>query len=162
EGQVWQFVAASRLEGPMRALTVAGLKSPAAIAVGVAVTLLFGLFALYSLPIQLFPDIDRPQIGIGTEWRAETPAQVESQIVEPEEDVLQGLPGLQKMESFANPGGGYVALTFALGTDMQSTLVDVVGRLNRLPPLPADAQKPFVQLASTQDANALLLYVFMQ
>jgi multidrug efflux pump subunit AcrB len=146
----------------MRALTIAGLKSPAAIAVGVAVTILFGLFALYSLPIQLFPDIDRPQIGIQTDWRAETPREVETQLVEPEEEVLQGLPGLQQLEGFANPGGGYVQLTFALGTDMKSTLVDVIGRLNRLPPLPADAQKPFVQLASTQDANALLLYVFMQ
>ncbi|HXC56499.1 MAG TPA: efflux RND transporter permease subunit [Rhizomicrobium sp.] len=146
----------------MRALTSAGLKSPAAIAVGVAVTILFGLFALYSLPIQLFPDIDRPQIGIETDWRSETPREVEAQLVEPEEEVLQGLPGLQQMDGFANPGGGYIQLTFALGTDMKNTLVDVIGRLNRLPPLPADAQKPFVQLASTQDANALLLYVFMQ
>lgn len=146
----------------MRALTMAGLKSPASIAVGVAVTLLFGLFALYSLPIQLFPDIDRPQIGIQTDWRAETPREVESQLVEPEEEVLQGLPGLQEMDGFANSGSGYIQLTFALGTDMKNTLVDVIGRLNRLPPLPADAQKPFVQLASTQDANALLLYVFMQ
>jgi multidrug efflux pump subunit AcrB len=146
----------------MRALTQAGLKSPAAIAVGVAVTILFGVFALYSLPIQLFPDIDRPQIGIETDWRAETPREVESQLVQPEEDVLQGIPGLQEMDGFANSGGGYVQLTFALGTDMKSTLVDVIGRLNRLPPLPADAQKPFVQLASTQSANSLLLYVFMQ
>ena len=146
----------------MRALTQAGLKSPAAIAVGVAVTILFGVFALYSLPIQLFPDIDRPQIGIETDWRAETPREVESQLVQPEEDVLQGIPGLQEMDGFANSGGGYVQLTFALGTDMKNTLVDVIGRLNRLPPLPADAQKPFVQLASTQSANSLLLYVFMQ
>ena len=146
----------------MRGLTSISIKSPAAIAVGVAVTILFGLFALNGLPIQLFPDIDRPQIGIETDWRAETPREVESQLVQPEEDVLQGIPGLQEMDGYANSGGGYVALTFALGTDMQSTLVDIIGRLNRLPPLPADAQKPFVQLASTQDANATLLYIFMQ
>ena len=146
----------------MRALTAVSLKSPAAIAVGIAVTILFGVFALYSLPIQLFPDIDRPQIGIETDWRAETPREVESQLVEPEEDVLQGIPGLQEMNGYANEGGGYIALTFALGTDMKSTLVDVIGRLNRLPPLPADAQKPFVQLANTQDSNATLLFIFMQ
>jgi len=146
----------------MRALTAAALKSPAAVAVGVAVTILFGAFALYSLPTQLFPDIDRPQIGVETDWRAETPREVESQLVQPEEDVLQGLAGLQEMDGYANSGGGYVALTFALGTDMKSTLIDVIGRLNRLPPLPADAQKPFVQLASSQDSNATLLYVFMQ
>jgi multidrug efflux pump subunit AcrB len=146
----------------MRLLTASSIKNPAAVAVGVAVTILFGVFALNALPIQLFPDIDRPQIGIETDWRAETPREVESQIVQPEEDVLQGIPGVQEMDGYANNGGGYIALTFALGTDMQSTLVDVVGRLNRLPPLPADAQKPFIQLASTQDANATLLYVFMQ
>jgi multidrug efflux pump subunit AcrB len=146
----------------MRALTAASIKNPAAIAVAVAVTVLFGVFALSTLPIQLFPDIDRPQIGIETDWRAETPREVEAQIVQPEEDVLQGIPGLQEMDGYSNNGGGYIALTFALGTNIQSTLVDVVGRLNRLPPLPADAQKPFIQLASTQDANATLLYVFMQ
>src|SRR5271169_5351266 len=146
----------------MRGLTGAGLKSPAAVAVGVAVTILFGAFALYSLPIQLFPDIERPQIGIETDWRAETPREVEAQLVQPEEEVLQGIPGLQEMDGYANQGGGYIALTFALGTDMRSTLVDVIGRLNRVPQLPVDAQKPFVQLASTRDSNATLLYVFMQ
>jgi len=146
----------------MRALTASSIKSPAAVAVGVAVTILFGVFALNALPIQLFPDIDRPSIGIETDWRSETPRETESQIVEPEEDVLQGIPGLQEMDGFANNGGGYIQLTFALGTDMQSTLVDVVGRLNRLPPMPADVQKPIIQLASTQDANATLIYLFMQ
>ncbi|MGD0190028.1 MAG: efflux RND transporter permease subunit [Rhizomicrobium sp.] len=146
----------------MLGLTGAGLKSPAAVAVGVAVVILFGVFAVYNLPIQLFPDIDRPQIGIETDWRAETPREVETQIIEPEEEVLQGIPGLQQMETYPGTGGGYVQLTFALGTDMRSTLVDVIGRLNRLPPLPADAQKPFVQLASQQDSNATLIYLFMQ
>ncbi len=146
----------------MRALTKASITSPAAVAVGVAVAILFGVFALNALPIQLFPDIDRPQVGIETDWRAETPREVESQIVQPEEDVLQGIPGVQEMDGYANNGGGYINLTFALGTDMQSTLVDVVGRLNRLPPLPADAQKPFLQLANTQDSNATLIYIFMQ
>ncbi len=146
----------------MRALTQAGLRSPAAVAVGVAVTILFGAFALSSLPIQLFPDIDRPQIGIETDWRSETPREVEAQLVEPEEDVLQGIQGLQEMDGYANSGAGYISLTFALGTDMKSTLIDVIGRLNRLPPLPLDAQKPAVQLASTYDSNATLIYLFMQ
>src|SRR6202012_6109104 len=101
----------------MRALTQASIKSPAAVAVGVAVAILFGVFALNALPVQLFPDIDRPQIGVSTSWRAETPREVEAQIVEPEEDVLQGIPGLQEMDGFAGNGSGYINLTFALGTD---------------------------------------------
>src|ERR1700743_858151 len=106
----------------MRTLTAASIKNPAAVAVGVAVTLLFGVFALNALPVQLFPDIDRPQIGIETDWRAETPREVESQIVEPEEDVLQGIPGLQEMDGYSNNGGGYIALTCALRTGIHKTL----------------------------------------
>lgn len=146
----------------MRALTEAGIRSPAAVAVGVAVTILFGIFALTDLPVQLFPDITRPQIGIQTGWRAATPREVESQIVQPEEQVLQGLAGLQEMQSFSGTGGAYIQLTFALGTDMKAALVDVIGRLNRLPPLPADTERPSVQLSSNQDSNSSLLFVFMQ
>jgi multidrug efflux pump subunit AcrB len=131
-------------------------------AVSVAVTILFGIFALYSLPIQLFPDIEKPQIGIRTDWRAASPREVESQIVQPEEEVLQGIPGLSQMDAYANPGGGYVNLTFALGTDIRQTLIDIIGRLNRIPSLPPDSERPFVQLANTQDSNATLLWVFMQ
>lgn len=146
----------------MRALVQAAIRSPAAVAVGVAVAVLFGIFAITTLPIQLFPDIERPQLGIGTGWRSATPREVESQILQPEEQVLQGLAGLQEMNSFANSGNGYIQLTFGLDTDMKAALVDVIGRLNRLPPLPADTERPFVQLSSQQDSNSSLLFVFMQ
>jgi len=146
----------------VRGLTAASLKSPASVAVAVAVAILFGVFALATLPVQLFPDIERPQIGIQTGWRTSTPREVEAQIVEPQEEVLQGISGLQEMNAFVGSGGAYINLTFAIGTDMQHTLVDVIGRLNRIPSLPADSERPFVQLANTQDSNATLLYVFMQ
>lgn len=146
----------------MRALTAMSLKSPAAVAVAVAVTILFGVFSLTTLPIQLFPDIERPQIGIQTGWRTATPREVEAQIVEPQEEVLQGISGLEEMNAFVGSGGSYINLTFAIGTDMRNTLVDVIGRLNRIPSLPADSERPFVQLANTQDSNASLLYVFLQ
>ena len=147
----------------MRALTKAGLKSPAAIAVGVAVTILFGAFALYSLPIQLFPDIDRPadrhrdRLARGDAARSRSRNSSSRK-----RKCCRASRAFRRWTASPISGGGYIQLTFALGTDMKSTLVDVIGRLNRLPPLPADAQKPFVQLASTQDANATLLYVFMQ
>ena len=146
----------------MRALTQASIRSPAAVAVGVAVTILFGVFALTTLPVQLFPDIERPQITIGTSWRAATPREVETQILEPEEEVLQGIAGVQQMQSSANAGNAFIVLIFGLDTDMKEAVVDVIGRMNRLPPLPADAERPVVQFANTQDSNSTLLYVFMQ
>ena len=133
-------------------ITQASLKNPAAVAVAVALVVVFGLLAMTRLPLQLFPDIDQPQMSVVTNWRAASPSEIESEILEPQEEVLQGLNGLERIDGNANAGSSWVNLTFAVGTDMKSTLVDVIGRLNRLPTLPADADPPVVQL-NGEDAN---------
>jgi multidrug efflux pump subunit AcrB len=77
------------------------------------------------------------------------------------ETVLQGLPGLEEMEGNAGQGGSFVNLTFAVGTDMGAMLVEVIGRLNRMPPLPLDVNRPVVQL-NGQDSNQTLSWFFVQ
>jgi multidrug efflux pump subunit AcrB len=142
-------------------ITQASLRNPAAVAVGVALVAVFGIVAMGKLPLQLFPDIDRPQLSVVTNWRAASPSEIESEILEPQEEVLQGLNGLEQIDGNANAGSSWVNLTFSVGTDMKSSLVDVLGRLNRLPPLPADANPPIVQLNS-EDANTNLTWYFVQ
>jgi multidrug efflux pump subunit AcrB len=137
------------------------VKNPAAVAVVVALVLVFGALALFRLPLQLFPDIDRPQMSVQAFWRAASPVEVEAELMEPIETVLQGIPGLQEMDGNANAGGAFVNLTFAIGSDMQSALVEVLGRLNRLPPLPPDADPPIVQMQG-QEANQTLSWFFIQ
>ncbi|KFL37158.1 efflux RND transporter permease subunit [Arenimonas donghaensis] len=142
-------------------LTQASLSNPAAVAVAVALVMLFGLLALLDLPLQLFPDIDRPQASVTTAWRAASPQEMESEIVEPIETVLDGLPGLEQMDSTVNAGFSVINLTFSVGTDMQAALVEILARLNRLQPLPRDATPPRVSLGS-DDANQSLTYFFVQ
>jgi multidrug efflux pump subunit AcrB len=144
-------------------LTERSLKNPAGVAVAVAIVLLFGLFSLSKLPVQLFPDIEEPQLSIVTTWRAASPLEIESEIVEPLEEVLQGLPGLEELEVFANAGVAWINLRFSLETDMRQTLVDVISRLNRLPPLPADADPPTLQLGEGGGGtNRALSWFFVQ
>ena len=78
-------------------ITERALKNPAGVAVAVAIITLFGLFSLKELPVQLFPDIDLPQISVFAGWRAASPQEVESEILDPMEEVLQGLPGMDVM-----------------------------------------------------------------
>jgi len=143
-------------------ITEQAVKNPAGVAVAVAIITLFGLFSLGKLPVQLFPDIDLPQLSVQANWRAASPREVESEILEPMEEVLQGLPGMRVMEANAFNGGAYINLQFNLETDMQATLMDVIGRLNRLPPLPADADPPVVQLGGRGGANGALTWYFVQ
>jgi multidrug efflux pump subunit AcrB len=143
-------------------ITEKAVNNPAGVAVAVAIIILFGFFSLGKLPLQLFPDIDLPQLTVQANWRAASPKEVEAEILEPMEEVLQGLPGLQVMEANAFNGGAYINLQFNLDTDMQATLMDVIGRLNRLPPLPADADPPIVQLGGGGGANGALTWYFVQ
>ncbi|HJU38732.1 MAG TPA: efflux RND transporter permease subunit, partial [Tahibacter sp.] len=137
------------------------LRNPVAVGVTVLLVCVFGLMSLMELPLQLFPDIERPQISIQTNWRAASPEEVESELLEPQERVLQGLSGVEQIDGNAGPGGSNINLTFAIGTDMKSALVDVIGRLNRIPPLPRDADRPVVQLGAN-DANQSLTWFFVQ
>ncbi|HEY5852048.1 MAG TPA: efflux RND transporter permease subunit [Lysobacter sp.] len=142
-------------------LTDASLRNPAAVAVIVAMVCAFGLMSLFKLPLQLFPDIERPQMSVQTSWRAASPQEMESEIVEPIEAVMQGLPGLEEIESNVNAGNSFINLTFAVGSDMDAMLVEVLSRMNRLQPLPRDATPPVVQ-SGADNANNSLTYFFVQ
>ncbi len=143
-------------------ITERAVRNPAGVAVAVAIIALFGLFSLTSLPIQLFPNIELPQLNVQAGWRAASPKEVESEILEPMEEVLQGLPGLHVMEANAFNGGAFINMQFDLDTDMQAAMMDVIGRLNRLPPMPADADPPVVQLGGRGSANGALTWFFVQ
>jgi multidrug efflux pump subunit AcrB len=145
-------------------LTASSLRNPAAVLVGVAVVAVFGLFSLAKLPIQLFPDIERPQISIWTGWRSASPREVEAEILEPQEEVLQGLPGLKELNTNANAGGSFINLTFGLETDMEQTLIEVISRMNRLPPLPRDATPPAISMGGGfgGGSNQSLSWFFVQ
>ncbi|HET6565347.1 MAG TPA: efflux RND transporter permease subunit, partial [Xanthomonadales bacterium] len=142
--------------------TEKAISNPAGVAVAVAIVTLFGLFSLGKLPVQLFPEIDLPQLSVQANWRAASPREIESELLEPMETVLQGSPGMQTLEANAFNGGTFINMQFGLDTDMQATLMDVIGRLNRLPPLPADSDPPVVQLSGFGEANQTLTWFFVQ
>src|SRR5690242_16689817 len=145
-------------------LIESSLKNPVAVGMAVLLIAVLGFMSLRQLPLQLFPDIDRPQISIQTNWRAASPEEVESEILEPQEQVLQGLPGLEELDGNAGPGGSFINLTFAIGTDMKNALVEVIGRINRVRSIPRDADRPVVQLGGGNggNANESLSWFFVQ
>ena len=145
-------------------LTINSLRNPAGIAVVVAIIVFFGLYSLNKLPVQLFPNIDEPEMSVQTGWRAASPREVESELVEPIEEVLQGLPGMKEMSAGANKGFSWINMRFGLDTDMQKTLIDVISRINRLQPLPRDATPPSVRLGAGWGGgtNETLTWFFVQ
>jgi len=125
-------------------LTRASSKNPAAVAVIAALIIIFGLIALFKLPIQLTPDIEQPQINIATGWRAAAPEELESVIIEPIENVVKNTRGVTDVSTNIQRGFGNITLTFDVGANMQQAMLDVINNLNQAPPLPLDAIEPRV------------------
>ncbi len=143
-------------------LISSALKSPAAVSVTVALILLVGVISLFKLPVQLFPDIERPRIAIQTIWRAASPKEIESEIIEPQEQVLKGIPGLRSMNAFANGGSGFINLEFGVETDMDQTLIEVISRMTRVQNQPRDALPPRIMLGGFGGNNPALTWFFLQ
>ena len=97
-------------------LIATSIRNPIAVGVAVLLVCLFGALSLKQLPLQLFPDIERPTISIFTNWRGASPEEVEAELLEPQEQVLQGLQGVEEINGNAGAGGSQVFLTFAIGT----------------------------------------------
>jgi multidrug efflux pump subunit AcrB len=130
-------------------LTKISLSNPVAVVVACILVTIFGLLSLSRLPIQMTPDIARPVISIETGWRAAAPNEVESEIIEQQEDVLRSTPGLLKMQSSANYGRGSINLEFVIGSDMNRALIEVMNRLNQVPRYPVDALEPVISVGGS-------------
>ena len=127
-------------------LTRAALHNRVAVAVAAILIILFGILSLFGLPIQLSPDVERPIISIETDWRAASPREVESEIIEPQENALRGLPGLVLMSSESSRGSGSINLEFEIGTDMGRALIEVLNSLNQVPRYPIDITEPEISV----------------
>ncbi|MCB1605091.1 MAG: efflux RND transporter permease subunit, partial [Xanthomonadales bacterium] len=141
-------------------LTKASLNNPAALAVAIALISLFGYLSIKDRPIQLLPNLSQPQISIFNNWRTAAPAEMESNIVEPQETILRRTPGLKEITSNINRGFANITLTFEQDTDMDAALINVINNLNQAPPLPVDAGEPFVAVGGQGQPNVASLQIY--
>jgi multidrug efflux pump subunit AcrB len=131
-------------------LTKQALGNPVAAFVAVLLVVLFGAISLSRLPVQLTPEVKEPEITISTSWRAAAPEEIEAEIVEPQEKVLRGLPGMVEMLASASRGQGQISIKFVVGHDLQRGLVEVLNRLNRVARYPEDADEPVLSTVGGQ------------
>ncbi len=138
------------------------IRNPAITAALVSLVIILGLVSVKQLPTQLFPAIDRPVLGVQVGWRAASPREIESEIVEPIERELRGINGMTRLRSWSNPGGAWINLEFELGTDMDQTFTEVSSRLQRVRGLPADADRPRINRNGGGDSGESLIFLFVQ
>lgn len=120
------------------------IEKPVTVIVGVILVILFGLIGLSRMPYQLSPTVIEPEITVTTSWSGATPYEVEREIIEEQEKVLKGIPGLTEMESASFNSQGTVTLRFNIGTDVDDALLRVSNKLDEVPSYPENVDKPII------------------
>lgn len=124
------------------------IKFPVTVIVGTLIAVLGGLLALFRVPIQLTPEVEKPFISVNTSWHGASPEEIEKDIVDEQEKFLKRIEGLEKMTSESSDGRGSITLEFPLGTDIIGATVKVNNKLGEVPSYPENADQPVVSSSS--------------
>ncbi|MBG0776821.1 MAG: efflux RND transporter permease subunit [Desulfovibrionaceae bacterium] len=135
----------------------AAVDKPVAVLVGVILIVLFGVISLNSLPYQLSPTVTEPEITVSTTWSGATPYEMEREVIEEQEKVLKGIPGLVTMESTAYNAYSEISLTFEIGTDVDNALLRVSNKLNEVPEYPDNVDKPVISASGASASPVIWL-----
>jgi HAE1 family hydrophobic/amphiphilic exporter-1/multidrug efflux pump len=129
------------------------LKRPVLATVMNLMLILFGVVGYNFLAVRDYPAIDPPIITVNTNYTGANPDLVASQITEPLEKNINGIPGIRTITSTSSLGSSYITIEFNLGVDLEAAASDVrdkVGQAQRQLPLDIDAPP----VVTKSDANA--------
>src|SRR6187399_1391977 len=128
------------------------LKRPVLATVMNLMIILFGVVGYNFLAVRDYPAIDPPIITVTTSYTGANPDIIESQITEPLEKQINGIPGIRTITSSSSLGSSNISIEFNLGVNLEAAASDVrdkVGQAQRS--LPQDIDAPPV--VSKSDAN---------
>ena len=134
------------------------IENPVKVAVGIILVTLFGTIAMFNMPMQLTPNVERPTLSVSAQWPGASPQEIEKEIVSELEERLPSVQGLTKMNSSCGDGEGEVDLEFAVDTNMDEALLKVNSQLQTLRDYPIDADPPVIR-SSNSNARSVAWYI---
>ncbi|HET7041572.1 MAG TPA: efflux RND transporter permease subunit, partial [Gemmatimonadales bacterium] len=104
---------------------------------------LLGTVSLTRLPVSLLPDVALPVLTIRTTYTGAAATEMSRLVAEPIEQAIAATPGLVELRSVSRTGEVTTTASFAWGTDMATTVLQVRERLdNARSQLPQEAERP--------------------
>ncbi len=136
-------------------------RQPITISVGVLFCLLAGVVALKIVPIQMTPEVEDTIIAVRTTWENASPQEIESEIIDPQEEKLQGLSNLKSISSFSVNGGGVIRLEFNQGVKKESALREVSDKLREVSSYPENVDEPVIEASDPESQDYIAWYILI-
>lgn len=121
------------------------------------VIIVFGIIGFKFLGVRDYPAIDPPNINVSTSYPGANADIIETQITEPLEKAINGVPGIKNMTSSSNNGSSRINVEFELGTDLETAANDVRDKVSGAQrSLPTDLEAPPVVSKADASSDAIL------
>ncbi|MFO7983849.1 MAG: efflux RND transporter permease subunit [Desulfuromonadales bacterium] len=119
---------------------------------------IFGGFGYQQLPLREYPDVDFPIVNVSVVLPGADPEVIETEVIEPLEEQLNTIEGIEEITSTAREQVGTVTVEFSLYRDVDVAAQDVRDRVSRARPEMADnIEEPIVRKIDP-DAQAVLWF----
>ncbi|WP_300380703.1 efflux RND transporter permease subunit [Henriciella sp.] len=118
-----------------------------------------GIASLSALNVRVFPPIETGQISVSVPYPGATPEDVETSIVRPIEERLEGLEGVDKVTSLAASSVGSVIVDIPESEDMSEMLDEVKNEIGRITVFPQAAEAPQIsEIEPDELVTQIVLY----
>jgi HAE1 family hydrophobic/amphiphilic exporter-1/multidrug efflux pump len=120
--------------------------------------ILFGVIGYYFLGVREYPAIDPPVITVRTSYIGANADIIESQITEPLEKAINGIPGIRTISSSSTVGGSNITVEFNLNSDLETAANDVRDKVSQaVRNLPQDIDAPPIVTKSDANSDFIIL-----
>lgn len=100
--------------------------------------MIIGVIGFTYLGVRDYPSVDQPIVSVSTGFTGANADVIESQITEPLEQAINGIPGIRSISSSSRDGSSRITVEFNLEVDLETAANDVrdkvSGAMRRLPP----------------------------
>lgn len=126
------------------------------------VTMLFGVLAIFTLPISQYPEVASPSIRIHTQYTGASPTTVDQTVTQVIEQNMTGIDNLIYMQSRSDSAGqATVTLTFEVGTDPDVAHMQVQNKVQQVQSqLPAAVQADGVEVSKGNDNMFMVITLY--